>query len=495
MKKWVVLLIAMMMVGLIFWSCSDDGPTNGKNNLPVMESLTASSTSVFSNETITITCEASDEDGDILTYTWSTSGGVINGTDASITWTAPSIADEYKISVTVSDSKGTAVKDLYVVVEAKNSPPVIENIVSDSTTTIYPNNSTLITCNAIDPEGDPITYTWDKTSGDIIGTGSSVTWIAPGTTGSYTITCTINDGEFSDTETKVIYVTNTALPEGFILIPGGTFQMGDHLEEGYFGETPAHSVKVNLFLIGKNEVTQKEWIEIMENNPASGYGVGESYPIYNISWYAVIKYCNLRSMAEGLMPVYVIDKSTDPADWGNVPANSSSLWDGVVFNTNANGYRLPTEAEWEYAARGGLSGKRFTNGMTISHNINSETQANYYGSTSSTYDLSYTTGYHPDYNGISSPVGTFSSNGFGLHDMCGNVWEWCWDWHSETYYELCDQLGTVTDPKGPPYGSSRVKRGGSWGSTAAGCRISLRRFYYGPYYSSRYVGFRLARTP
>jgi len=286
------------------------------------------------------------------------------------------------------------------------------------------------------------------------------------------------------------------IPEGMVLIPGGTFTMGDHFSEGYSGELPLHSITVSDFYMGATEVTQAEWSAYMPAENWSSYGTGDTYPAYYVSWYEIIKYCNLRSMAEGLTPCYTISSSTDPADWGTVPTSSNSTWNAAICNWSANGYRLPTEAEWEYAARGGLDGQRFPNGETISHSTNGDTQANYYGSTSYSYDVSPTTGYHPDYNGTSSPVGTFPANGYGLYDMSGNLWEWCWDWYGSSYYTTCNDLGTVTNPEGPTSGSYRVGRGGRWRVDASYCRVAYRYNNVGyPYNSYSGVGFRVSRTP
>jgi len=267
--------------------------------------------------------------------------------------------------------------------------------------------------------------------------------------------------------------------------------MGDHFNEGSSAELPVHSVTISAFYMGKYEVTQQEWLTTIGINPASGYGVGGNYPVYNVSWYEIIKYCNLRSIAESLSPVYTINNSTDPADWGDVPTSSNATWNAAICNWSVNGYRLPTEAEWEYAARGGLSGQRFPNGTTISHSTNGDTQATYNAQPSIlSYDVSPTTGYHPVYGESSSQVGSFNSNGYGLCDMTGNLWELCWDWSSSTYYSSSPS----NNPTGPASGSYRIKRGGGWINGASYCRVA-RRNNYDPFRYLFYLGFRLARTP
>ncbi|HXK49598.1 MAG TPA: SUMF1/EgtB/PvdO family nonheme iron enzyme [Clostridiales bacterium] len=280
-------------------------------------------------------------------------------------------------------------------------------------------------------------------------------------------------------------------PEGFVFVQGGTFTMGDHFTEGYSYELPLHSVTVSDFYMGATEVTQAEWSAYMPAENWSSYGMGDTYPAYYVSWYEIIKYCNLRSMNEGLTPCYTISSSTDPVDWGTVPTSTNTTWDAAVCNWSANGYRLPTEAEWEYAARGGLSGQRFPNGATISHSTNGDTQANYKADPNScSYDVSPTTGYHPDYNVTASPVGSFPANGYGLYDMSGNLFEWCWDWHGSTYYSSSPS----DNPTGPTTGSYRVVRGGGWNYYANYCRVANRGSLY-PYYSYFSFGFRLSRTP
>ncbi|MDD3098048.1 MAG: SUMF1/EgtB/PvdO family nonheme iron enzyme, partial [Candidatus Cloacimonetes bacterium] len=238
-------------------------------------------------------------------------------------------------------------------------------------------------------------------------------------------------------------------------------------------ELPTHSVTLNSFYIGKYEVTQAEYAQYMQ--PSSSWssddGLGANYPAYYVSWYAILKYCNLRSMAEGLTPVYSISGSTDPAIWGNVPTSSNNAtWDAAICNWNANGYRLPTEAEWEYAARGATNTPDYL--YSGSDDINTVA---WYDGNNSPYG--------------SKPFGTKAPNGLGLYDMSGNVWEWCWDWYGSSYYSSSPS----SNPTGPASGSFRVLRGGLWFDSAYYCRVA-DRYYYSPHFSYFNFGFRLCRA-
>lgn len=243
--------------------------------------------------------------------------------------------------------------------------------------------------------------------------------------------------------------------DGMLYVPGGTFTMGrtnsgSSKDIETDDELPAHSVTLNSFYIGKYQVTQGEYQAVMGSNPGYSFGVGENYPVYEVSWYDAIKYCNLRSMNEGLAPAYSVNSSTDPEDWVEVPwdPNNYAVLDAAICNWDANGYRLLTEAEWEYAARGGTNNPNYL----------------YSGSD----NLDAVAWHVNNSDGNTHPVGGKAANGLGIYDMSGNVFEWCWDWFD--YYSSSPS----NNPKGPESGSSRVMRGGSWHNGSSYCRVVYR---------------------
>ena len=277
---------------------------------------------------------------------------------------------------------------------------------------------------------------------------------------------------------RIRYSLALSADPGFALIPAGSFQMGDAMGDGYTSQLPVHTVNVSGFYMEKNLVTKAQWDGVYTWAVAHGYvfdnvgsGKAANHPVQTVNWYDCVKWCNARSEKDGLVPSYTVGGTT-------YKTGQSS----PVCNMGASGYRLPTEAEWEKAARGGLSGKRFPWGDTISRS-----QANYYGYTGYYYDHG-PNGYNPTYNdGVlpyTSPVGSFEANGYGLYDMAGNVWEWCWDWMGSY------GSGEVSDPSGPASGLYRVVRGGSWPAYADRCGVA-NRFSYFPASGDGNFGFRV----
>jgi formylglycine-generating enzyme required for sulfatase activity len=272
-----------------------------------------------------------------------------------------------------------------------------------------------------------------------------------------------------------------------VLIPAGPFVMGDTLD----GDTYALPLRTNLisaFYMDRTEVTKTLWDEVRVWALTNGYsfanagsGKATNHPVHTVNWWDCVKWCNARSEKAGLVPAYY----TSGAQTAIYRTGQNNLTNGCVKWT-ATGYRLPTEAEWEKAARGGASGQRFPWGNTITHS-----QANYHSSPYFTYDTSPTGGYHPTFatgaSPYTSPVGYFAANGYGLYDMAGNIWQWCWDWWGSY------SAAPATDPRGPSgVVSDRVLRGGGWGNTAYAARCAYRN-YGVPNVASNYFGFRCVR--
>jgi formylglycine-generating enzyme required for sulfatase activity len=284
---------------------------------------------------------------------------------------------------------------------------------------------------------------------------------------------------------------NNLAPTNMALTPAGSFTMGDNLD-GESDAVPLHTVYVSAFYMDKYDVTKALWDSVYQWATNNGYsfdnagsGKAANHPVQTIGWYDSVKWCNARSEMEGRTPAYYTSAAqTTVYRTGQLAVDNS--W--VKWNS---GYRLPTEAEWEKAARGGASGHRFP--WSDTDNI-THSRANYYSTTSYAYDVSPTRGFHPTFATggypYTSPVGSFAPNGYGLYDMAGNVWQWCWDWYGD--YSSASQ----TDPRGPTSGQYgyRVNRGGSWDNNAFGCRTAYRG-YYDPSVRYNNMGFRSVLPP
>ena len=257
-----------------------------------------------------------------------------------------------------------------------------------------------------------------------------------------------------------------AIPQGMALIPAGTFSMGDSLD-GESDAMPTTNITVSAFYMDINLVSYAQWQSVFFWATNHGYGFvnagagkAANHPVQTVDWYDSVKWSNARSQQAGLTPVYYTD-----AGLTQVYTNGEVT---PYMNLAAKGYRLPTEAEWEKAARGGLNGQRFPWGNVITENL-----ANYYGATASySYDLGpngYNTAFTNGVTPYTSPAGYFAPNGYGLYDMAANVYEWCWDWYGTPYGQPSN-----TNPTGPATGSYRVLRGGSWYYNAGYARCADR---------------------
>ena len=237
-------------------------------------------------------------------------------------------------------------------------------------------------------------------------------------------------------------------------IPQGTFIMGD-VFDGMDDQKPTHSVTLIAFRISKTEVTQKQWFAIMGTKPSQVSG--DSLPVDKVSWYDAISFCNKLSTACGLKPCYSINGYINPNDWTS----------GTIVMSRTGGYRLPTEAEWEYAAGGGVQKTRWS------------------GTNDSTALQDYA--WYSNYDGFwPHMVGKKRPNNLGLYDMSGSVREWCWDWYSDYSAEA------LTDPTGPATGTFRVYRGGCWLDANYLCTTTIRDVQR-PVSAEDFLGFRIAK--
>ena len=270
-----------------------------------------------------------------------------------------------------------------------------------------------------------------------------------------------------------------AVPEWMVFVEGGTFQMGSN--SGESDEKPVHSVTLSSFYIGKYEVTVAGFREFVNatgyRTDAGNYGGGayvllpgpqwdnksdanwknpyfsqsEENPVTCVNWFDAVNYCNWRSQKEGLTPCYTINGYN------------------VSCNFQAKGYRLPTEAEWEYAARGGKQSRGYTYSGS-----NTAGDVGWYGNNS---------------RRKTHAGGKKLANELGIYDMTGNVWEWCWDWYGKNYYNSSPSA----DPRGPSSGEGCVLRGGSWSRDVNYLRIA-NRYRSSQTYRVSSRGFRLSRT-
>jgi formylglycine-generating enzyme required for sulfatase activity len=286
---------------------------------------------------------------------------------------------------------------------------------------------------------------------------------------------------------RLFNINNVIIPAGMALIPAGAFTMGNSSGDSDITDANTISVTVSAFFMDTNLVTIEQWQTVYNWATSAGYGFvnggaakAANHPVQTVDWYDAVKWCNARAQQAGMTPAYFTDA-------GLTQIYTNGETDAIYVNWTATGFRLPTEAEWEKAARGGLSGQRFPWG-----NVISESLANYFGNpTNSPGGYSYDAGpyyYNATFSAggiqpFTSPGGSFPANGYGLNDMAGNLQEWCWDWYGTPY-------AGGTDPHGPDTPSTRVYRGGYWGYYATLARCANRSQDFPPSFAFNSIGFR-----
>ena len=433
-------------------SSSQTCTTINEDSTPNSPNTPAGSTTVASGDVESYTIPAVIG---ATSYNWTVTGGdITNGqgnTIAEVTWTS----DGGEVCVNAENACGTStntclnidsglscVTIMTTPTNGATNVSVTTNIawqaVTDATGYRISLGTTTGDTDIVNGEDLGNVLTYDPTNSFAGSTTIYVNITAYNTTGDAT-----GCSEFSFTTADI------SIPE-MVSIPAGTFQMGCTAEQTNCGdnESPVHTVNINAFEIGRYEVTQSQWEAIVsEYMPDYTEGTSSTHPVYDISWYDAVSYANRLSLQEGYTPAYYSDAVFNNSfDVIGAPNNTLIYWD-----TSADGYRLPTEAEWEYAARGG--GDNST--QTIYSGSNTASDVAWYGGA-----------------GVneSQPVGEKQDNILGLYDMSGNVWEWCWDWNNSSYYATSPS----NNPTGATEGVNRVIRGGSWFNFIGNSRVAYR---------------------
>ncbi|MCL2196631.1 MAG: SUMF1/EgtB/PvdO family nonheme iron enzyme [Treponema sp.] len=384
------------------------------------------------------------------------------------------------ITLTGSDSGNYSLTQPVVTVNINKVDPVVVWPVGLTAIENFPLGNIPLPGNGTGTPTGVFTWVTPTASAGISGTKAFSMSFTPNDTTNYnTLTQSVN------VLVRTVGADIAANMEEIIGDTSRSFQMGQNGDGSSGNANPIHTVTLTQsFSMSKHQVTQEQYMAVMGNNPS--YFNGESTgivdnisrepaereiqgkrPVEMVSWYEAIIFCNRLSILEGLTPAYSISESTDPDVWGTVPTSSNTTWNAVIILAGSTGYRLPTEAQWEYAAKGG----HLSNNYIYSGSNNIDEVAWYFENS----------------NSMTHQVGLKKPNELGLYDMSGNVSEWCWDWYGSY------PAGAETDPMGASSGSFRMVRGGGWGNSVLNARSVDRQECENPYYGSFFFGFRLLR--
>ncbi|OQY39768.1 MAG: hypothetical protein B6226_01190 [Candidatus Cloacimonetes bacterium 4572_65] len=423
------------------------------NQAPVVTIDTPTAGEHFETNPITISGTAQDSDG-VITQTQvkvNENDWLIAGVNEN--WSRHlNLEDGDNILYAKTKDNGGSWSEVVTVevtfTEAFNNAPEVELLYPQENNESYVNDPVMFSCSVTDVEDNIIpnsSIEWSSNIDGFFATGTYTVY-SELSAGDHTITLTAEDSGGAQTEltVSISVIPNPNLEIHMVSVPAGSF-VRDAV------------VNLSAFLISKYEVNQLLYEDIMSDNPSDSSG--DSLPVESLTWNEAIIFCNLLSIEKGFAPCYTVNGDADTENWDDdfIP----------VCNWNANGFRLPTEAEWEYAARG----------ATAVHNY-------IYSGGNEIGPLGW---YQGNSMGFSQDIGLKLPNELGIYDMTGNVVEFCWDFYAE--YPTTEQ----TNPTGPDIGEYRILRGGSFLDYASECEVDYRRSGAATSYGAE-VGFRVVRT-